>query len=100
MLVGNLAKYDAFIGMTFLKPQGAIIECGVSAIYFPKFGIKINCTPTSGDIRAAVVTTEDVIGQHPEVFPQVIPEGLPAVGKINHAIHLMSGKELRNLATY
>ena len=28
MLVGNLAKYDALIGMLFLKRQGGIIECG------------------------------------------------------------------------
>ena len=27
MLVGNLAKYDALIGMPFLNQQGAIIEC-------------------------------------------------------------------------
>jgi len=35
MLVGNLAKYDTLIGMPFLKQQGAIIECGGSAIDFP-----------------------------------------------------------------
>ena len=57
MLVGKLVKYDALIGMPFLKQQGAIIECGGLAIDFPKFGIRINCTPTSGHIRAAVVTT-------------------------------------------
>ena len=28
MLVGNLAKYDALIGMPFLKQQEAIIKCG------------------------------------------------------------------------
>ena len=36
MLVGNLEKYDALIGMPFLKQQGAIIECGGLAIDFPK----------------------------------------------------------------
>jgi len=35
MLVGNLAKYDALIGMPFLKQQGAIIECGGLAMDFP-----------------------------------------------------------------
>jgi len=99
MLVGNLAKYDALIGMSFLKQQGAIIEGGGFAIDFPKFGIRINCTPTSGHIRAAVVTTEDVMGQHPEVFPEAIPEGLPPLRKINHEIRLIPGKELRNLPT-
>jgi len=84
MLVGNLAKYDALIGMPFLEQQGAISECGGLAIDFPKFGIRINCTPTSGHIRAAVVTTEDVIGQHPQVFPEAIPERLPPLRKINH----------------
>ena len=69
MLVGNLAKYDALIGMPFLKQQGAIIECGGLAIDYPQYGIRINHTPTSGNIRAAVVTTEDVMNQHPEVFP-------------------------------
>jgi len=100
MLVGNLARYDALLGMLFLKQQGATIECGGLAIDFPKFGIRINCTPTSGHITAAVVTTEDVIGQHPEVSPEVIPEGLPPLRKINHEIRLMPGKELRNLPTY
>ena len=28
MLVGNLAKYDALIEMSFFKQQGAIIKCG------------------------------------------------------------------------
>jgi len=100
MLVGNQAKYDALIAMPFLKQQGAIIECGGLAINFPKFGIRINSTPPSGHIIAAVVTTEDVMGQHPEVFPEVIPEGLPPLRKINHEIRLMPGKELRNLPTY
>jgi len=100
MLVGNLVKYDALTGMPFLKQQGAIIECGGLAIDFPKFGIRINCTPTSGHIRAAVVTTEDVMSQHPEVFPETIPEGLPPLRKLNHEIRLIPGKELRNLPTY
>ena len=49
MLVGNRVKYDALIGMPFLKKQGTIIEYGGLAIDFPKFGIMINCTPP-GDI--------------------------------------------------
>jgi len=89
MLVGNLAKYDALIEMPFLKQQGAIIECGGSGIDFPKFGIRMNFTPPSGHIRAAVVTTEDVMDQDPEVFPEAIPEGLPPLRKINHEIRLM-----------
>jgi len=100
MLGGNLARYDALIGMPFLKQQGAIIEGGGLAIDFPKFGIRINCTPTSGHIRAAVINTEDVMGQHPEVFPEAIPEGLPPLRKINHVIRLIPGKELRNIPTY
>jgi len=100
MLVGNLAKYDAIIGMPFLKPQGAIIECGGLTIDFPKFGIRINCTPSSGHSRVAVVTTEHVKGQHPEVFPEAIPKGLPPLRKINHEICLIPGKKPRNLPTY
>ena len=100
MLVGNLAKYDALIGMPFLKQQGAIIECGGLAIDFPKYGIRINCTPTSGNIRAAVVTTEDVMNQHPKVFPEVIPKGLPPLRKINHEIRLKPGTDLGTLPTY
>jgi len=100
MLVRNLAKYDALIGMPFLKQQGAIIECGGLAIDFPKSGIRINCTPTSGHIRAAVVTRVDVMSQHPEVFPEAIPGGLPPLRKINHEIRLIPGKELRILPRY
>jgi len=100
ILVENLAKYDPLIGMPFLKQQGAVIECSGFSIDFPKFGIRINCKPTSGHIRAAVVTTEDVMSQHPEAFPEAIPQGLPPLRKINHEIRLIPGKELRNLPTY
>jgi len=57
MPVGNLVKYHALIGMSFLKEQEAIIECGGLAIDYPKFRISMNCTPTSRHIRTAVVTT-------------------------------------------
>jgi len=100
MQVGNLAKYNTLIGMPFLKQPGAIIECSGLAIHFPKFGIRINCTPTSGHIRAAIVTTEEVMDQHPEVVPEVIPERLPPLRKINHEIHLVPGKELGRLPSY
>jgi len=40
------------------------------------------------------------MGQHPKVFPEAIPEGLPPLRKINHEIRLISGKELRNIPTY
>jgi len=94
MLVQDLAKYDALIEMPFRKQQGPIIECGRLAIDFPKFGIRINCSPTSGSIRTAVITTEEVMEQHSKVFPEVIPEGLPPLRKINHKICLMPGKDL------
>src|SRR6195952_3899516 len=100
MLVGNLAKYDALIGIPFLKQKEAIIECGGLTIDFPKHGTRINCTPTSGHIRAAVITTEDIMSQHPEVFPEVIPEGLPPLRKINYEIRLILGKDLGTLPTY
>ena len=86
--------------MPFLKQQGAIIECGGLAIDFPKYGIRINCTPTTGYIRAVVVTTEDVMNQYPEVFPEVIPEGPPPLRKINHEIRLKPGTDLGTLPTY
>ena len=100
MLVGKLAKYDAHIGMPFLKQQGAIIECGGLAIAFPKYGIRINCIPTSGNIRAVVVTTEGVMNQHSEVFPEVIPERLLLLRKINYKIGLRPGSDLGTLQTY
>jgi len=100
ILVGNPARYDALIGVPFLNQQGAIIECGGLAIDFLKCGIMMNCTPTSGHIRAVVVTTEDVMDQYPEVFPEAILEGLPPLTKINDEIRLMPGKQLKNLPTY
>jgi predicted aspartyl protease len=100
MLVGNLAKYDALIGMPFLNKHNAAINCGELAILFPKLKVKINCTPTSGVVRAAVVSTEEVMDQHPEVFPEVIPDGLPPLRKINHEIRLRPGEDLGTLPTY
>ena len=86
MIVGNLAKYDALIGMLFLSKNKAGIECGTLCIYFPEHKVRINCTPTSGYVRAAVVCTSDIMDQHPEVFPETIPEVLPPLRKINHKI--------------
>ena len=100
MLVGNLAKYYALIEMPFLKQQGAIIECRGLAIDFSKQGIRINSMPTSRTIRAALVTTEDVMDQHPKAFPEVMPEGIPPLRKLNHEILLKSGVDLGTLPTY
>ena len=36
MIVGNLVKYDALIGMPFLNEHKATIECGTLYIYFPE----------------------------------------------------------------
>ena len=100
MLVGNLAKYDTVIEMPFLKQQGAIIECRWLAIDLPKFCIRVNSTPTRENIRAGVITTEEVIDQHGEVFLEVIPERLVCRRKINHEICLIPGKNLETLPTY
>ena len=40
------------------------------------------------------------MNQHPEVFPEVIPEGLPPLRKINHEIRLKQGTDLGTLPTY
>jgi len=73
-VVGNLAKYDSLIGVTCLRQHGPIIECGRLAIHFPKLVMRIKCTLTSCHIRAGVITTQDVMDQHTEVFPEVISE--------------------------
>ena len=86
--------------MPFRNQQGEIIKWGGLAIDLPKFGIRINCSPTSRNIRAAVVTTEDVMNQHPEVFLEVIAEGLPPLRKINHEIQLKPEIHLGTLPTY
>ena len=100
MLVGNLAKYDALIGMPFLKQHGVVIECGGLAIYVSKFRIRINCTPISGNVREPVVTTDKVMNQHQKVFLDVIPEGLPPLRNIKHEIRLKPGTDLGTLSTY
>ena len=93
-LVENLAKYSALIEMPFLKPQEAIIECGGREIDVRKHGLRINCRYTSGKIRAAGVTTEDLMNQHSDVFLEGIPEGQPPLRKINHEIRLKPAIEL------
>jgi hypothetical protein len=50
MLVGNLAKYDALIGMPFMARNGGIIRCDEASIEFPKSKIKVRCEPTSAMI--------------------------------------------------
>ena len=100
MIVGKLAKYDALIGMPFLNEHKATIECGTLCIYFPEYKVRINCTPTSGYVRAAVASTSDIMDQHPEVFPEAIPEVLPPLRKINHKIRFKPGAEQKTLPTY
>ena len=100
MIVGNLAKYDALIGMPFLNRHKATIECGTLCIYLPEHKVRINCTPTSGYVRAAVASTSDIMDQHPEVFPETIPEVLPPLRKINHKIHFKPEAEQKTLPTY
>ena len=46
MIVGNLVKYDALIGMPFLNNHKANIECGILCLYFSEHKVKIYCTPT------------------------------------------------------
>ena len=75
------------------------MEGGGLGIDFPMEGIRINFTPTSGNIRAAVRTTEDVMDQHSEVFPEVIPEGLPPLRKMNHEIRLKPEADRGTLPT-
>ena len=76
MIVGDLAKYDALIGMPFLNEHKATIECRTLCIYFPEHKVRINYTPTSPYVCAAVASTLDIMNQHPEVFPETIPEVL------------------------
>ena len=40
------------------------------------------------------------MGQHADVFPEAILQGLPPLRRINQEISLIPGKELRNLPTY
>ena len=83
-----------------LKQHGPNIEYGGLAIDFPKQGIRINCPPTRGNIRAEVLTTEDVMDHYPEVFPKVITEEFPPVRNINHEISLKRGADIETLPTY
>jgi len=69
------------------------MECARLAIDFLKFGLKINCTPPSGHIQTAATTTEDLMDQDSEVFPELklIPEGLPHLRMIKHESRLIPG---------
>jgi len=48
----------------------------------------------------AVVSTEEIMDEHADVFPESIPEGLPSTRKINHRIRLKPGVEVWTLPTY
>ena len=71
--------------MKFRSRNQATIECGNSTILFLKHKVKVNCTPTSGLVRAAAIaTTEEVMEMFAKVFPDPIPERLPALREYNH----------------
>ena len=57
MIIGNLVKYDALIGIPFIMQQQASIEYQKLTLEFPKHRVRVNCTPTSDYVRAAVVYT-------------------------------------------
>src|SRR5205807_1736645 len=57
MLVRNLAKCDALIGMPFMARNDGIIRCGEASIEFPQDKIKVRCEPTCTLIRVAVSET-------------------------------------------
>jgi len=100
MIFGNLAKYDALVGMPFLMQQQASIDCHKLTLEFPKYRVSINCTPTSDYVRAAVASRQEIVDQNEDVFPESIPEGLPPLRKINHRFRLKPGIEVRILPTY
>ena len=100
IIIGNLAKYDALIGMPFLMQQQALRDCHKLTLKFPKHRVRVNCTPTSEYVRAAVVSTEEIMDQHADLFPESIPEGLLPVSKINYWIRLKPGVEVWTLPTY
>ena len=78
MIAGNLAKSEALIGREFLSRNQATMECGNSMIIVPNHKAKVNCTPTSGQVRvAAISTTEKVMKMFLAVFPDPIPERIP-----------------------
>jgi len=77
MIVGNLAEirrpYRNCHSSTNIRPQYGVAEL---AIDIPDFEGQNQLHSQQAEMsRAAVTTTEDIMGQHPEVFPEVIPDG-------------------------
>jgi len=99
MIIGNLAKYNALIGMPFVMQQQASIDCHKLNLEFLKHRVRVNYTPTSEYVRAAVVSTEEIMNQHADMFPESISEGLRPLRKINYRIRLKPGVEGRTLPT-
>jgi len=72
------------------------MESGNWTIHFPKHKVKVNCTPTSGLVRAAAIaTTEDVMEMFSEVFPDPIPERLPRLREYTHQIQFKDKENLK-----
>jgi len=100
MIIRKLANYDALIGMPLLIQQQASKDCHKLTFEFLKHRVRVNCIPTSEYVRAAVVSTMEIMDQHADVFPELIPEGLLPLRKINHRIRLKPDVEVRILPTY
>jgi len=80
--------------------QQVSIDCHKLSLEFPKHRVSVNCTPTSAYVRETVVSTEEIMDQHEDVFPESIPEGILPLRKINPRIRLKPGVEIRTLQTY
>jgi len=100
MIIENLAKYDALIGMPFLMQHQASIDCHKLTLEFPKHRVRVNCTPTSEYVRAAVESREEIMDQHGDMFPESIPEALPPLRKSKQRIRLKPGVEVWTLSMY
>src|SRR5207302_9880431 len=78
MMVGNLAKYDALIGMPFMARKGGIIRCDEASTEFPKGKIKIHGEPTSALIQPAVSETRqaDLMAEFEDISAEIVQETL------------------------
>src|SRR5437868_3823004 len=79
MLVENLAKYNALIGMPFMPRNNGIISCGKASIKFPNTKIIVGCEPASTLIPAAVSETinAELIVEFEDICPEIVLETLP-----------------------
>ena len=103
MMITSVSDYDILLSMDDLTRMGAVIDCQMNSIYFPKYKVRVHCNGNSTHQRSAMTKAQEVPdfpAMFPEVFVKELPENMLPVRKILHRITLKDTTKLLKTPTF